>query len=199
MIFKSGEGNMPNYLIFNNDASNLKTIIYGVNGKIIKPLAVDSSGRFLFSSSSVITVTATNLDIRNLNSAQDSMLVMATDLDIRNLSGIQDSVQVSSEGFVEDSITTTVAAGTTYLLTKNVGQYRENSFFIRNNGSSSITVTLQIAPENNDIYYVDNSSTQNVSASSNNITTTTMVMKYARLKVVASTSTNVVAYYNGRA
>ncbi|WP_419763406.1 DUF6385 domain-containing protein [Desulforamulus ruminis] len=38
-----------------------------------------------------------------------------------------------------------------------MGQYRENSYFIRNNGSSSITVTLQVAPADNNNYYVDNS------------------------------------------
>ena len=85
------------------------------------------------------------------------------------------------------------------MLTKNISQYSQNSYFIRNNGSSSITVTLQVASVDTDMYYEDNSSAQNVSTSSNNITSTTVAMKYARLKVVASTDTNVVAYYNGRA
>ena len=190
---------MPNYLVFNSDASKLKTMIYGIDGSVFKPIAVDSNGMFLFSPLSIITVTATDLDIRNLSSDQDSMLVVATDLDIRNLSGTQDSVQISGQGFVEDTITTTVVSGITYLLTKNISQYSQNSFFIRNNGSSSITVTLQVAPVDTDIYYVDNSSAQNVLTSNNNITSTTVAMKYARLKVVASTNTNVVAYYNGRA
>ena len=190
---------MPNYLVFNNDASDLKTLIYGVDGTDYKPIAVDSSGMFLFSPLSVITVAATNLDIRSLSSARDSVVVTATDLDIRNLNGSQDSVQVSSQGFIEDTITTTVPSGTTYLLTKNIGQYRENSYFIRNNGSSSITVTLQVAPVDDNNYYVDHSSAQSVSGSSNNITSVTIPMKFARLRVVASTNTNVVAYYNGRA
>jgi len=190
---------MPNYLVFNSDASKLKTMIYGIDGSAFKPIAVDSNGKFLFSPLSIITVTATDLDIRNLSSAQDSILVVATSLDIRNLSGTQDSVQISSLGFVEDTISTTVASGTTYLLTKDISQYSQNSYFIRNNGSSSITVTLQVAPIDTDIYYVDNSSAQNVAASSNNITSTTVAMKYARLKVVASTNVDVVAYYNGRA
>ncbi|KGK90939.1 hypothetical protein DP73_05660 [Desulfosporosinus sp. HMP52] len=190
---------MPNYLVFNCDASKLKTMIYGVDGNQFRPIAVDSSGMFLFSPLSIVTVTATNLDIRSLSSDQDSVFVVASNLDIRNLSGTQDSVQVSSQGFVEDTITTTVASGTTYLLTKNISQYSQNSFFIRNNGSSTINVTLQVAPVDIETYYVDNSSTQSVSASSNNITSTTVAMKFARLKVVASTNTNVVAFYNGRA
>lgn len=38
---------MPNYLVFNGDASKLKTMIFGVDGNQFKPIAVDSSGMFL--------------------------------------------------------------------------------------------------------------------------------------------------------
>ena len=190
---------MANYLVFNNAANELKATVYGVSGSEFKPISVDSSGRFLFSPLSSITVTATDLDIRNLNASQDSIAVTATDLDIRNLSGTQDSVQVSSNGFVEDTLSTSVATGTVYLLTKNISQYRENSYFIRNTGASSITVTLQVAPVDSDIYYVDNSTAQSVPASTNNITSVTLPMKFARLRVVASGNTSVVIYYNGRA
>lgn len=190
---------MPNYSIFNYNARQLKTTVYGFDGTELHPIAVDANGLFLFSPLSSITVTATNLDIRSLSSAQDSVLVIANDLDIRNLSGTQDSVQVSNRGFVEDTLTTTVPSGTTYLLEKNISQYSQNSYFIRNNGTSSITVTLQVAPVDSDAYYVDDSSAQTVAASTNNITSTVIAMKFARLRVVASASTNVVVYYNARA
>lgn len=190
---------MANYLVFNCSANDLKTTVYGVYGSEFKPIAVDSSGRFLFSPVSSITVTASGLDIRSLNSSRDSILVTANGLNIRNLSGTQDSVQVSNNGFVEDTLSTSVATGTVYLLTKNISQYRENSYFIRNTGASNITVTLQVAPVDSDIYYVDNSSAQSVPASTNNITSVTVPMKFARLKVVASGNTSVVIYYNGRA
>lgn len=190
---------MPNYLVFNYNASQLKTTIYGFDGIDLHPIAVDSDGLFLFSPLSSIIVTATNLDIRSRTSGRDSVLVIANDLDIRNLNGSQDSVQISSRGFVEDTLSTTVSSGTTYLLVKDISQYSQNSYFIRNNGASSITVTLQVAPVNSDTYYVDDSSAQTVAASSNNITSTVTAMKFARLKVVASTSTSVVVYYNARA
>lgn len=169
-----------NYLVFNNNPDSLRTSIYGLDGTQLKAVAVDTDGNLVLSPLSTISVTA-------------------TDLDIRSLSGTTDSILIYGQNFVEDSITTTVPSGTTYLLVKDISPYRQNSYFIRNNGTSSVTVTLQIAPVNSDSFYVDNSSAQTVTASSNNITSVTVAMRYARLRVVASTNTSVTAYYNGRA
>ena len=169
-----------NDLVFNNTAENLQTAFYGLYGAVYKPIAVDSNGYFLFSSLSVITITATNLDIRNLR-------------------GTQDSVQVSSMGFVEDNVTMTVPSGTNFVLTENISLYSENSFFIRNTGPATVTVTLQVAPLDNPSYYVGNSTAQGVASSTNTINAVTLPMKFARLQVVASTNTGVIVYYNGRA
>ncbi|ADY56329.1 hypothetical protein Sgly_2036 [Syntrophobotulus glycolicus DSM 8271] len=188
-----------NYLIFNTSAENLKAVIYGMDDNEPKPIAVDADGLFLFSPLSEITVTANNLDIRSLSSARDSVVVTANNLDIRDLSGTQDSVQLYNLGFVEESLSTTAPSGTSFLLTKDISAYRENSYFIRNTGSSTITVTLQIAPVDSNAYYVDHSTAQGVTAGNNNITSVTVAMKYARLRVVASSNTNVEIYYNGRA
>jgi hypothetical protein len=169
-----------NYSVFNNNPDSLRTSIYGYDGTQFRAVLVSTGGELMLSPNTTIAVTA-------------------ADLDIRALSGTTDSVLVYGQNFVEDSISTTVPSGTTYLLVKDISPYRQNSYFIRNNGSSSITVTLQVAPVNSDAYYVDNSSAQSVGASSNNITSVTIAMRYARLRVAASSSTAVVAYYNGRA
>jgi hypothetical protein len=198
-IAANGTVRTVNLLIFNTTAENLKATIYGVDANEPKPIAVDPNGLFLFSPLSEITVAADALDIRSLSSARDSVVVTATDLDIRALNGTQDSVQLYNRGFVEETVSTTVPAGTNFLLTRDISGYRENSYFIRNNGSSTITVTLQVAPLDSSTYYVDNSTAQGVTAGSNNITSVTVAMKFARLRVVASTNTNVVAFYNGRA
>lgn len=188
-----------NYLIFNTSAKNLKATIYGMDDDEPKPIAVDADGLFLFSPLSEITVTADNLDIRSLSSSRDSVVVTANNLDIRDLSGTQDSVQLYNCNFVEDSLTTTVPSGTSFLLTKNISAYRENSYFIRNNGSSSVTVAIQVAPVDSAAYYVDNSTAQSVTAGSNYVVAASVAMKFARLRVVATASTNVEVYYNGRA
>ncbi|MEM5769321.1 MAG: hypothetical protein AAGU32_13665, partial [Bacillota bacterium] len=101
-----------NFLIFNRSAENLKTAIYGRHDEDLVAIAADDQGRLMFSPESLVTVTATNFDIRNLTSARDTVNVTATDFDIRNLSGSQDSVQVSAKGFVEAQSTLTVAANT---------------------------------------------------------------------------------------
>ncbi len=163
------------------------------------PVAVDENGLFLFSPLSIITITATDLDIRNLNYTVDSVTVTAANLDIRNLSGSRDSVAVSSMGFVESTATQTVASGTSYLLTTDISRYRQNSFFVRNVSGSSITVAVQYAPIDNTTLYIDVGSSQSVAVGQNYVFTINAAMKFARLRVQASASTNVVAYYNGRA
>jgi len=189
-----------NYLVFNDSAHDLKALIYGLYGTAtVLAVAVDSTGRLLISPQSVIAVTATDLDIRPLSAATDSVLVSANNLDIRDLSGAQDSVQLYSCNFVEDSLSTNVTSGTNFLMTKEIGPYRENSFFIRNNGSSSLTVTLQAAPVDSTPFYVDIAGPTSVPAGANNLSSVTPVMKYARLRVVASSTVAVEVYYNARA
>ena len=190
-----------NFLIFNRSAENLKTAIYGQHDEDTVAVATDAQGNFVFSPTSLITVTATNFDIRNLTSARDTVNVTATDFDIRSLNGSQDSVQVSAKGFTEDQTTVTVAANTTsYLLTHDIGGYSQNSFFLRNtNTLGTITVTLEIAPVDDDDYYVASAST-GVSASSNYLTAVATLMRYARLRVqTGGSAVGVDAYYNGRA
>lgn len=188
-----------NNLVFNNTAKNLNATFFGVYGNEYKPVAVDENGLFLFSSLSLITITATNLDIRSLHFATDSVTVTATNLDIRDLSGTQDSVAVSSMGFAEDTVTQTVSSGTTALLVKNISPYGENSYFIRNTGGATLTVSAQIAPADSGTFYVDSATPVTVGVNSNRIIAITTPMKYARLNVQASANTGVVAYYNGRA
>ena len=188
-----------NYLVFNTNADTLQTTIYGMDTNELKPIAVDSNGMFLFSPLSEITVTATNLDIRNLTPSRDTVSVTAANLDIRDLSGTRDSVQKQSCGFVEQSITTTAPSGTNSFLVRDIGPYSSNSYFIRNTGSSTITVTMQIAPLDDDNYYFNVAGPTGVSAGGNLVLSTTTAMRYARLRVQASSNTGIVAYYNGRA
>ncbi|MEL7604052.1 MAG: hypothetical protein AAGU77_12930 [Bacillota bacterium] len=190
-----------NFLVFNKSADSLKTAIYGQYNSEYVPVATDADGNFIFSPSSLVTVTASNLDIRDLTSARDTVNVTATNFDIRSLSGTEDSVEISTKGFVEMSTTQTIPANTTsYLLTQDIGAYSQNSYFLRNtNVSGSITVTLEIAPTDDSNYYVSAAATS-VGSGSNYLAAVVTLMRYAHLKVqTSSTSIGVVAYYNGRA
>jgi hypothetical protein len=190
-----------NFLVFNRSAENLKTAIYGQYAQQSVAVATDAAGNFIFSPASLITVTATNFDIRNLTSARDTVNVTATDFDIRNLNGAQDSVQISSKSFLEARSTITVSANTTtQLLTREIAGYSQNSFFLRNtNASGAISVTLEIAPTDSADFYVA-STTTSVAAGSNYLSAVATLMRYARLRVqTGGTAVGVDAYYNGRA
>jgi len=191
-----------NELVFNTFPDNLKTEIYGADGSVLRTIAVDSLGRFLFSPDSVISVTANNLDIRSLSAARDSVLVTASGLDIRPLSGASDSVTLYGNAFVEDTISTTVS-GTTALLTRDISLYRENSFFIRNQSlGASLTLAIQVAPVNDaDLFTTIAGGTGSISGLGNFVGAVTIPMRFARLQVTVTGggSANVVAYYFGRA
>lgn len=164
-------------------------------------VATDEQGNFIFSPASLVTVTASNFDIRNLTSARDTVNVTASNFDIRDLNSAQDSVQVGAKKFVEAQTTITVPSNTTsYLLLSEIGGYSQNSFFLRNtNAAGSITVTLEIAPVDDNNYYVASTSTA-VGASSNYLAAVATLMRYARLRVqTGGTAIGVNAYYNGRA
>lgn len=188
-----------NNLVFNNAARKLSAALFGMYESEFIPVAVDDEGKFLFSPESAITVTASNFDIRDLNYVVDSVTVTATDLDIRSLTGTQDSVAVSSVGFTESTLTGTVAAGTSYIMATEIANYSQNSFFIRNLGGSTFTMTVQVAPTNAAAYYLDQSSAYTVSASANAIAAVTVAVRYARIKIDAGGSATYAAYYNGRA
>jgi hypothetical protein len=190
---------MMNFLVFNTDAANLKTSIYGANGSDLLPVAVDANGRFLFSPDSEITVVADNLDIRDLSSATDSVTVVADNLDIRDLNGSQDSVSVYGSEFLQASVTVAVSSGNNYLLAQDIGPYRQNSFFLRNLGGSTVTIAAQIAPIDDSSYYMDTGSTVAVAGSGNGIVSVDTAIRYARLRVQAPSTLTVVVYYNARA
>lgn len=188
-----------NNLVFNNTAKKLNAAFFGIHESEYIPVAVDENGLFLFSPLSIITVTASNLDIRDLDYTVDSVTVTATSLDIRSLNGAQDSVAISSVGFVEQSVTQTVPSGITFLLTRDISNYSENSFFVRNTSGGTITVTVQIAPVDDTNFYMDHSTPQGLTVGNNTVAAVTVPIRFARLRVQASTSIGVVAYYNGRA
>ncbi|MGI6005106.1 MAG: DUF6385 domain-containing protein [Christensenellales bacterium] len=191
-----------NFLVFNRSAENLKTAIYGRYNEDTVPIATDEQGNFIFSPASLVTVTASNLDIRNLTSARDTVNVTAVDFDIRSLSDTQDSVRIGAKGFVETMTTVNVSSNATvYLLTQEIGAYSQNSYFLRNTNSllGSVTVALEIAPVGDDDFYISTSATS-VGPSSNFLAAVATLMRFARLRVqTGGTSVTVVVYYNARA
>jgi len=181
---------MPNNIVFNDVASQLKTQIYGSNNGNIVPISTDENGnitltatdldirdlsadtdsvtvtatdldiRDLSADTDSVTVTATDLDIRDLSADTDSVTVTATDLDIRNLSGETDSIIKAGSLFTESNVTLEDITSTGIALSIDTSQQDIYSFYVRNTGAASVSVKLQISPTDSDDYFEDDSSSE---------------------------------------
>ncbi len=151
---------MPNNLVFNDSAQNLKVQIYGItSGASITGLLVDNSGNLQVGGSvaatiaNTVTVTANSFDIRALSSVTDTVsvtgsvsatiantvtvtgqvTVTANSFDIRALSSATDTVSVT--GSVSATIANTVTVTGQVTVTAN-------SFDIRALSSATDTVSV---------------------------------------------------------
>lgn len=189
-----------NNIIFSNDASQLQAAVYGINGTNVRPIAVDTSGQAIITSTFTTSITAVDFDIRNLSLAGDSALVTANNLDIRNLSGTQDSVKLYNRASVDDTESgTIVALGSRNFLTKNISMYRKNSYVVINQGGVAVTINLQIAPIDNDSYYINDGSDFNLLVGGRATFVPSKLTKYARIRVSAVLLGSVTVYYFGQA
>lgn len=94
LVSKDRLPNSATNTIFTSISDGTDTALVDASGRL--SVSVDNTPAVTISGS--VTVTATDLDIRDLNSATDSVTVVATDLDIRNLSSATDSVAVTDGG-----------------------------------------------------------------------------------------------------
>ena len=165
-----------------------------------RPVFLADAGGKLLLSPSTLDVSAAGLDIRSLTTTLDSANITANNLGIRNLSGGQDSVQMYGLANVTDSVTATLTAlQTIYLLTKNTGNYRSNTYMVNNTSTNIVvTITLQLAPVDSDAYYVADGSDFNLIAGGTAFFTPSKLMKYARLQLSAALLGSAVAFYFGR-
>ncbi|OGO78630.1 MAG: hypothetical protein A2Y23_10150 [Clostridiales bacterium GWB2_37_7] len=151
---------MPNNLVFNNSAQELKVQIYGItSGAAVTGLLVDNSGNMQVGGSvtatiaNTVTVTANSFDIRALASATDTVsvtgsvtatiantvtvtgqvTVTANDFNIRSLASATDTVSVTG------SVTATIA--NTVTVTGQV-TVTANAFDIRALASATDTVSV---------------------------------------------------------
>ena len=254
---------MPNNIVFNEVAEQLKVQIYGTDGSNVLPLATDDSGNVTvtaedfdirqltasdtitvtaedfdirqltasdtitvtaedfdirqLTASDTITVTAEDFDIRQLTAsdtitvtaedfdirqltASDTITVTAEDFDIRGLSGATDSVIKAGCLFTEDSNTITGASGTGIALTIDTSQFSDYSFYIRNNGTDPVDITLQVSPSNVNDYYVDDSTSVNIGADGKKVITPKYYLKHTRIYYdVPSGTADIDVYFNGHA
>lgn len=165
------------------------------------PMVTDSIGRMVLSPDLTIGTEANALDIRPLNEAWDMPSITVSNLAIRDLTGTRDNLTLFRQSFLEASESGQILAlSSRNFLPTDIGAYRKNTFYVRNTSglSISVTVTLQLAPINNDSYYVDDGSSFNLIGGNTVIFQPSKLMKYARIRVSAVLLANVTVYYFGQ-
>lgn len=165
---------MPNNIVFNPVAEQLKTLIHGMQGTTATPLLLDStSGKLLSTVDGSVTVAGTV-------TAQGTLTVTASALDIRPLSASTDSFTLGSRTFIEDSTSIANITGTGAVLTENTGNKSMYSYYIANAGANPITVALQISPTTTATYFVQDIGIV-VLGGAITVLATTKFMQYTRL------------------
>ncbi len=194
-------GNAINNHIFNEAPQQLHSQIYGESGAQSMYFTTDSQGRMILSPSLHAAVTASNLNIHNLNPARDTAAITASNLDIRGLAGPGDSVSNWGSAYVQASQSSPVPIlGTVYLLPRDMAPYSQNTFIASNNLGVAVTIQLQIAPADNASYYINDGSSFSLLGNSRLVLVPSVLMRYARVMVTGLLSLGSVSvYYLGRA
>lgn len=183
----------------NNAVDRLSLQIQGNIGETNLPFVTDEQGRFILSPTLSTDIVAENLSIRDLTPTRDNLEIGATDLDIRNLSGTRDSVMIYGRDFAEGVESgTIVALGARNFLPRDISVYGSNHYEVINTGGVGVTVTVQIAPVDNDNYYVNDGSSFSLIAGGTQIFTPSRLMKFSRIRVTAVLLGSVTVSYFGQ-
>jgi len=71
---------VPNFRVFTDQPSDLKTLVYGSDGTVDRVLLTDGTGALaMYAAGGSLTVAATNLDIRDLTATSDNILIYGQD------------------------------------------------------------------------------------------------------------------------
>jgi hypothetical protein len=169
-----------NQQVFNRGADQTALAVCGFNNAAYPAARTDSGGQLIAASGAAIPVTANNLNIRPLN-------------------GITDSVLTYGQSWAYDSDSgVVVGVGFTYFLTENISRFARNTYIVDNTGSIALSVTLQIAPVDNDNYYVNDGSAFDLLVGGTHTFEPSVLMKYARIRISALLLGSAAVYYFGQ-
>jgi hypothetical protein len=190
---------VPNNLVFNNVASQLKTQLYGYDGSSVVAIQTDASGNIKIVGVSGDTIPVSIADTVTVT-IPDTVAVTAADLDIRNLSGTQDSVLKAGSYFTESSNALTDIVSTGIALTIDNSQQDIYSFYVKNTGAAAVSVKLQISPTDAADYFTDDTSGEiSIAGGSTDVLVAQKFLRYTRLFYNASDTTSIEVYYNAHA
>lgn len=219
---------MPNNIVFNNVAENLKTQIYGTTSSgTVTSLLVDNSGNVQIGGSITSTVTGTvNVSGGNINSTVTGTVnvsggsitstvtgtvsisdgsITATVTGTVNISGGSVSATIAGHGFTSSFATLTAnasaATNTSFVFDSSQFGYNNYSFYVKNTGTATVSVRLQVSPTTAESYYV-NDTTAEVTLTQNQavVLAPGLFLNYTRLRVLGTSEATVTVegYFNGQ-
>jgi len=193
---------LPNYRVFTEQASDFKSLVYGNDGTTDRVLLTDSSGALAIyadtaldveiTSSTTLTVTATDLDIRDITNATDSILVYGNDgtsnrVLLTDTSGNMQTVlyrRQATDTSEEGLSTATDFAGST---ARDIGEQSQVTFAVKNTGTTyGATVKIQLSPNNSD--WIDDTAETNISAGEMVALVPGKYLRYARVAYKSQTA-----------
>lgn len=183
---------MPNNIIFNDAAENLKSQIYGTtSGGALTPLLVESDGTLNVTATISGTVTVTT----------GTVTITATDFDIRALNATDDSVSIGGYGFTVSTITITTAdaALTNTEFDFETSEYRTYSFYIVNTGTETVYARLQVSPTTNETFYMNDKTTVvTLTQDQKIVLVADYFLQQTRLQLYSAATATAVAYFNAQ-
>lgn len=202
---------MPNNLVFNDSAQNLKVQSFGsTSGGTITSLLVANDGTLQVGGSITATiantvtvtgqvsVTANDFDIRSLSSATDSVSVTgAVTATVANTV----SVSVVGSGFTSSSLTIALdnAGLTDTAFSFDTSQMKQYSFYVANTGTAAISVRLQVSPTTAETYFIPDKTIEvSLTADQSTVLVPGYFLNYTRIQAVSSETASAVAYFNGQ-
>jgi hypothetical protein len=155
---------MPNYVVFNREPEQLKTQIYGSDANT--PISTTDGRLNIESISADVTVTANDLDIRDLVFGTDAIRVYGSEstplsttggrLNIESISADVNTIlsarTMVSETETDVTSSTTVDAG---LLASDRSRLSEASFAVHNKTANQVSIRIEVSPSNTGPWMID--------------------------------------------
>lgn len=207
---------MPNNLVFNTVASELKTQIYGFDGANVQPVATDSNGNLLISgtvTANIATVTAIveSGTITALLSTVTAVVASGTItallatvtavVESGTITALVSTVTAITEvSFTETDTAITVSPGATVTaLTEDTSTTRTVSFYVQNTAAVQMAAILQEAPTDVEGFYVNDGVATTIAAAAQTILVPSKFLRFTRVLVGSATDTaSANVYYNAQ-
>ena len=187
---------MPNNLVFNDIASELKVQMYGSNGMDLQLVSVSADGGLAMDGT--VTLSGGTIDVLTAGtvSVSGGTIDTVSALTAGTVSVSGGTIDALTAGTVKTfslfttDTTTSFAVGTSTVstLVENTSTQKVYSFYVANvAGAFIITAWLQVAPAAGDTYYTNDSATQyTIAPSGKAVLVPSKFLNYTRLQMIAT-------------